>query len=577
MEGSSNIIPTKKKKGIRKKKPTVVKPRKVDAVLESFYETELETPEAEKLRQQRQVAKAVKTSRVRKAREDPNEFAEYAFQDSVSGNDLVQADIHRELQNSLIDPDNKFLLVEFPRNHGKTTQVEINTIWELGNDPNLRFKFVCESDARAIERIQLISQHIEKNPRVSDVFPHLKPARKGDWTKKKIVVERSRIMRDVSIEACGVQTAATGGRADRLVADDPVGRRNALEQPKLRESVKRAWHSDWLNLLEPEGKVRYICTPWHTADLTHELKKNPSYKVFSRPVGPHFEPVWSAKWPRKALKAKLREIGRREFDRGYRLIALSGEFATVSEDWIRYWKGELSLNDLIFFSAYDLSTGQGDDFFACVHIALDGRDLGLLNPRIYVLDAWRAHLSFLAQVESIRQEAVRWHPEMIAIEATQYQVALPQFLNSTTLLPIQAVKPRLSKALRLYAVSHLFEQGKILLNPALNPRSGFKPELVDELSAFPLGANDDLVDAIVYAVAIAVDYATRAGKSIDATVTGANIEREIAGRAGEVGTAKALEEYGNRVNQINSSMRTVLGQPKEVGRSIERWAKVEER
>jgi len=399
-----------------------------------------------------------------------------------------------------------------------TTQVEISILWLLGQDPNLRFKIVCESDNKAQERVQHLAQHIMGNSRIRDVFPHLRPARRGDWTKKKIVVDRPRLMRDVSIEACGIQTAATGGRADYLVADDPVGRRNALEIPKLRETVKRAWHSDWLNLLEPTGRTIYVYTPWHTADLSHKLKRNPVYRVFSRPIGPKMEPVWEAKWPVEKLEAKLAEVGQREFDRGYRLIALSGEYATVQDSWVQYWTEEPNLADLIVFTAYDLSTGEGEDFFSSVTVGLDGRDLGQAQPRIYVLDAWHGHLTFMAQVGAVLQEAKLWLPQAVALEAVQYQAVLPQVLQAARddkrtelTADIVPVRPRLSKALRLSAITPLLELGRVSFNPALDPGRGLKGDLVEELTMFPLAAHDDLVDAFVYATALAVDYSIRAG------------------------------------------------------------------
>lgn len=501
-----------------KPKAPQAEPRALDAYVEDWYSDKPESPEAEVRRRKRDTARAVRTSRVRQAREDPNAFAEYAFEDSVSGNRLRQAEVHRDLQGAIRDQDISHLMVEFPRNHGKTTQVEIAILWLLGNEPNLRFKIVCESDNKAQERVQHLAQHIMGNSRIRDVFPNLKPARRGDWTKKKIVVDRSRLMRDVSIEACGIQTAATGGRADYLVADDPVGRRNALEIPKLRETVKRAWHSDWLNLLEPSGRTIYIYTPWHTADLSHQLKKNPVYRVFSRPVGPNMEPVWEEKWPPEKLRAKLLEVGQREFDRGYRLIALSGEFATVQTDWIKYWADEPNLADLVVFTAYDLSTGEGEDYFASVTVALDGRDIGQAQPRIYVLDAWHNHLTFMGQIGAVISEARTWYPKAVALEAVQYQAVLPQVIQAARAdksmrltAEVIPINPRLSKALRLSAVTPLLELGRVQFNPALDPGRGLRGDLVEELTLFPLASHDDLVDAFVYATALAVDWSIRAG------------------------------------------------------------------
>src|SRR5262249_3337197 len=73
--------------------------------------------------------------RVRAARRDPVAFAEFAFTDE-SGRSLRLAGVHRELHAHLSGQPRA--LVELPRDHGKTTQVLIRVIWELGRDPNLR-------------------------------------------------------------------------------------------------------------------------------------------------------------------------------------------------------------------------------------------------------------------------------------------------------------------------------------------------------------------------------------------------------------------------------------------------------
>src|ERR1051326_1864254 len=83
----------------------------------------------------------------RMARRDPNNFAEFAFTDS-EGQPLCQALVHRELQAFL--GRHARALVELPRDHGKSVQVCIRVLWELGRRPSLRVKLVCATEALAI-------------------------------------------------------------------------------------------------------------------------------------------------------------------------------------------------------------------------------------------------------------------------------------------------------------------------------------------------------------------------------------------------------------------------------------------
>lgn len=451
-------------------------------------------------------------SKVLRARGDPNVFAEIAFKDAQTGRGFEQGQVHREFQNAAIDEDSPFLIFEMPRNHGKTNQMIVNALWQLGNNPELRIKIVCESDKKAIERLQVIQEHIEKNPVVRDVFPWLKPAHKGTWSKKNLMVDRKGIMPDSSIEACGIQTAATGGRADVIIADDPVGRRNTLELPKLRETIKRAWKSDWLQNLEPTtGRVLYICTPWHTADLTHELKSNPVYRNIRHPVSNNWESPWPEKWGEAELRDKCKLVGVQEYDRGFKLIALTGDIVVVPPEWIEYWAQTPTVGNLAVFTAYDLSTGAADgDFFAAVTVGLD-TETGF----VYVLEAQHDRLLFPEQVMDITRRAAAWRPMFIGIETEGYQASLPQFMENPKarmLLPsIVPMKTRgVPKALRLRAVSHLLSSKRVFFNPNLNPQKITDAEaygdIVSELTQFPLAPHDDLVDALVYALQMVIEF-----------------------------------------------------------------------
>ncbi len=561
---SESIFPSRKKKKEQSKKE---EDKSLSSIIDDYPDAEdweddldnfLEADIVETLKL-KSIAMAQHQATILRCRADCNAFIEYAFTDADTGEPIRQAWFHRELQAAFEKPEHRFGLYVLPRDHGKTTQVEAYCLWRLGNNPNLRIKIVCASDDKAKERLFTLIQHLEHNPMVTEVFPWLKPADVGDWTKHKIVVSRDYIMRDASVEALGVMSTATGGRADLLIGDDVVDRRNALEQPKLRETIKVAWDADWVNLLEPSGQVIYICTLWHTADLTHRLLQNAEYAIMRYDVAEDLSPLWPEKWPREALEARRRAIGPREFDRGFRNIALSGEVAHVKPEWIHYWKVPPNLSNLIIFQAHDPSTGKGSDYFGTVTIGVDlGSEIGGGGPanevksdslpatenkgyralssetesqrsralRIYVLTAFHGLYTHLAQVEIIKTSALEWRPFKIGVEYTSFS-GLVQYLEETTLLDIVPLKPRLSKSLRLQAITPYLERGMVLFNPALNPASIPNPlelgDLVTELLQFPLGAHDDVLDAFVHAFNLARDYVLEES----ALVTGEGVRVEV--------------------------------------------------
>src|SRR5438445_13234429 len=85
----------------------------------------------------------------RLARRSPGNFAEFAFTDS-DGWPLAQAAVHSDLQQFLTRHTRA--LIELPRDHGKSMQLCMRVLWELGRRPGLRVKIVCASEALAMER-----------------------------------------------------------------------------------------------------------------------------------------------------------------------------------------------------------------------------------------------------------------------------------------------------------------------------------------------------------------------------------------------------------------------------------------
>jgi hypothetical protein len=234
--------------------------------------------------------------KARRAREDPVEFAEFCFADET-GQPMRLPQVHRELHEFLTNAPRG--LVEMPRDHGKTTQVMIRGLWELGRNPNLRILLVCGSSALAQQRGRFLRDAIANNPRVHRVFPHLKPER--PWRASLFRVHCSGNSVSPSVVVLGIGAQATGSRADLLICDDVVDVR-ALRSQTIRDKTKTIYRENFVNMLEPNGRAWMLFTPWHAGDLNAELKQNPKYQQFRRAVGNDLEPVWRGNGRRSACR-----------------------------------------------------------------------------------------------------------------------------------------------------------------------------------------------------------------------------------------------------------------------------------
>jgi len=176
---------------------------------------------------------------------------------------------------------------------------------------------------------------------------------------------------------------------------------------------------------------------------------------------------------------------------------LNGEFVNLSDGLVqRQWFRPSTIDRWYFNTFYmgvdlAISLKSSADSSALVVVAMD--DKGLLH----VHHAAAKKGTFHEVQQWIKEQADIWKPERILIESVQYQLAAVQELMRTTRLPVMPARPDKDKASRLMPLAARYEQGMVCHAPA-NCGNHIKA-LEDELTAFPNGAHDDLVDALVYA------------------------------------------------------------------------------
>lgn len=245
------------------------------------------------------------------ARKNINAFAEYVFE-------FKQISIHRSWQK--FADENPRAFIEAPQEHGKTTQMAvIRPLFKLGQNPERWFKIVTSNDDKGADILSECSTNIESNPRLHKVFPNLIPQERGTWTRHKLIVKRKITSKNPSLEAIGILSTGSGGRASDLVFDDPVDFRNSILQPALKTQIIKSYKDVWLGTLKKANSVIYICNAWASDDLTQEIKE-PRYhfKKLSCKIDENFTPLWPEEWPRERLLNVYEERGEDTFNRAFR-------------------------------------------------------------------------------------------------------------------------------------------------------------------------------------------------------------------------------------------------------------------
>lgn len=161
--------------------------------------------------------------------------------------------------------------------------------------------------------------------------------------------------------------------------------------------------------------------------------------------------------------------------------------ARIKREWLRWV--EHAPTDLSVTMGVDLaiSTKTSADYTACV---VTGKDA---NGHIYVVDAQRTQQSFHGIINFVVAMWEQWQPSVISVENVQFQQSVVEELLLRG-LPVQGVRPSKDKISRFLPTEGKLEHGQISLV------RGLPSYFTDELLSFPQGANDDLADALAYAV-----------------------------------------------------------------------------
>ena len=298
-----------------------------------------------------------------------------------------------------------------------------------------------------------------------------------------------------SVAAFGIGGRSTGARADLLICDDIVDV-TALCSKADRERVRTFFHENLMNLLEPDGRVWCLFTPWHVDDLNSHLKRNGAFAHFRRAIGEDLMPIWPEHWPRERLEQRRREIGEISFARAYRLVSLSDEELAIQAEWIQFWTEPMPTR---IGRAGGRSGGVDGGAGRCIcarRLGPNGDERDPL-PRSGRSPCVRARPR---DIDRRRGSAVESRMRFCSNRTPGFAAVRDLLLRHARFGPkIHGIVQSRDKAARIRAFSVQVQNGTFHLRGA--PAGGVAPgqqALFDEMTTFPGGEHDDLLDAAAF-------------------------------------------------------------------------------
>ena len=303
-------------------------------------------------------------------------------------------------------------------------------------------------------------------------------------------------------------TSLTGGRADRVVIDDPHSTESAESDAERERAVRIFRESVPSRLVSPErSAIVVIMQRLHAGDVSGEIEKSPELGYehlmlpmrfepdrrcstsigFSDPRTKEGELLFPERYPEESvaeLEASLMDFGtagqlqQRPSPR---------EGGIVKKAWLTTrWKerGERPMRTMISIDCASKAKKRNDPSAALVAAEFDDR-----------FELWHYEsdrMEFPALVPWAKDLCARWRPNHLLIEDKDAGQQLIQQLRADTKLPIVAVNPDADKATRLMTETGVMEAGKVHL-PADAP---WVSEWVAELTAFPAAPHDETADTL---------------------------------------------------------------------------------
>lgn len=286
----------------------------------------------------------------------------------------------------------------------------------------------------------------------------------------------------------------TGSGADLLIIDDPVKNRQEADSAIMRDKIWQEWQNTLLTRLAADGAVIVIMTPWHEDDLAGRLIRQGGWDVLrlpaeceseNDPLGRNIgDPLCPELGKDKEWMERTKlEVGSRAWNALYQLRPTPVSGGIFKREWFKRYE-VLPDNINEWTQSWDLAFKDttASDFVAGGVWAKRGADHYLVLPI-------KERLDFTSSIRKI-QLITQAYPQatLKLIEDKANGPAVISMLKQQ-IAGIVPVTPHDSKVGRAQAVTPLFEAGNIYV-----PLGKAGDDYIEELVAFPNGANDDQVD-----------------------------------------------------------------------------------
>ena len=394
------------------------------------------------------------------------------------------------------------LVVTCPPQHGKSSTItEALPSWALGKHPDWRIIVAAYND-------DLAGRFMRRNKE--------KIKQKCD---KLFGIQIGEIDRADAIELApphrggilsrGIRSGITGNPANLIIIDDPIKSREEADSETWRGKVWEEWQNSLKSRLSAGAKVIVIMTPWHEDDLAARIlqseqnatllrlpveaeEDDPLGRAPGEPLCPELgkDALWLADF--KASYTNDPQGGARAWTALYQCNPRVEGGNLIRREWWQYYNPKDELlqwfpTELISVDATFKKTDTSD----YVAITVWGKR----GVNYYLRYCQNKRMTFTETLTAIRTaHALYPNARLTLVEDKANGSAIIEVLQREMFCV--AVNPQGGKVARVNAVQPAIESGHVFLPMGVPWVSDY----VDQWSAFPAGAHDDMVDSSTQAL-----------------------------------------------------------------------------
>ena len=423
--------------------------------------------------------------------------------------DFIHGEHHRKMAAAFDDIASgklKRLIINMPPRHTKSEFAShLFPAYLLGKNPKLKIIEATHTADLAINFGRKVRDLIDTEE-YAGIFPRTELKADSRSAGKWLTSQGGEYY------ASGIGGALAGRGADLFIIDDPHSEQDAFSERALEEAY------DWFmtgprQRLQPGGAIVIVMTRWSKKDLTGKLvrkmtqeKAADQWKVIEFPaILPSGNPLWPEFWKLDELETIRASVPPSKWAAQYMQRPTGEGISIIPKEWFNIWPNDNPPNCEYLIQSYDTAFLKNEraDFTAITTWGVFYPE-GKINDELY--SGEEAHLILLDCIKErfdfpeLKREAMRlyehWEPDTVIIETKASGIPLTQELRRLG-IPINTYSPNRGqdKIARLNSVSPIFQDGKIWV-----PDNRWAEELMEEVTDFPNGEHDDLVDATTLAL-----------------------------------------------------------------------------